>query len=333
MSSRVLRSSVPRSDVVESLETSQKVSRTPAKKTPVAAQTPGIPTSPIHQLLTPPATNRKRKASQQVSEDASPQAQKKTPVKKQKKENEEKRERKFRASAPQSFQDIYNRAISQRFYVLNRTRCGTEACPEEEVEMTGSTGNIYTVHIGKQPRCTCPHNSRGGQQCKHILFVMSKVLHAPYNLTYQLALLSTELKSIFDAAPSISAVAEQGESDKRKPIEGDCPICYCELDGNKKESIVWCAAACGQNIHAECFKTWAKTKGAAHVTCPMCRSPWKGDDKLVASVQKNKGQMDEGYVNVADQLGVSRERDTSTYSRWLTYHQNGGQWPRGMHHR
>jgi hypothetical protein len=137
---------------------------------------------------------------------------------------------------------------------------------------------------------------------------MKKVLNAPYDLVYQLALLSTELKSIFDAAPPISAT-DQGESDKRKPIEGDCPICYCELDANKKESIVWCAAACGQNIHTECFKMWAQTKlGSANVTCPMCRSVWKGDEKLVAIVQKNKGQVDEGYVNVADQLGISRVR-------------------------
>jgi hypothetical protein len=41
----------------------------------------------------------------------------------------------------------------------------------------------------------------------------------------------------------------------------------------------------------------------------MCRSVWKGDEKLVARVQKDKGDVgDEGYVNVADQLGISRER-------------------------
>ncbi|RGP62196.1 transcription factor [Fusarium sporotrichioides] len=31
-------------------------------------------------------------------------------------------------------------------------------------EMTGTTGNIYTVHIGKRLRCTCPHHTKGGQQ-------------------------------------------------------------------------------------------------------------------------------------------------------------------------
>lgn len=83
---------------------------------------------------------------------------------------------------------------------------------------------------------------------------------------------------------------------------------------------------------------WAQTKPSGNVTCPMCRSVWKGDEKLVARVQKDKGAVEEGYVNVADQLGISRDRgistyvpeycsdtncglDESTYSRWYGIHQ------------
>lgn len=166
---------------------------------------------------------------------------------------------------------------------------------------------------------------------------MKQVLNAPFDLVYQLALLSTELQAIFASAPPISAPG-QGESDKRKPIDGDCPICYCELDEKNQESIVWCSAACGQNIHEECFRKWAQTKPSGNVTCPMCRSVWKGDEKLVARVQKDKGAVEEGYVNVADQLGISRDRgistyvpeycsdtncglDESSYSRWYGIHQ------------
>jgi hypothetical protein len=32
-----------------------------------------------------------------------------------------------------------------RMIVLKRTRSGTEAYPREEVDLVGSTGNIYTV--------------------------------------------------------------------------------------------------------------------------------------------------------------------------------------------
>lgn len=33
------------------------------------------------------------------------------------------------------------------------------------------------------------------------------------------------------------------------------------------EEIVWCRAACGNNIHEACFNQWAATKGAQGVCC------------------------------------------------------------------
>ncbi|KAJ4290057.1 hypothetical protein N0V88_006561 [Collariella sp. IMI 366227] len=108
----------------------------------------------------------------------------------------EKRLRRFRPKAPQSFHEIYHRATTQRFYVLSRTRCGTPDCPEEMVELTGSTGNIYTVVIAQQPSCNCPHAQKGNQ-CKHVLYVLARVLRAKYEHVYQLALLSEELRDIF----------------------------------------------------------------------------------------------------------------------------------------
>lgn len=267
-------------------------------------------------------------ASDIKDEDHTPK--KVAPVKKMMKLGGEKRLRKFRDEPPKHWQGVYDRAQTERFYVLNRTRVGTESRPEEYVEMTGSTGNIYTVHIGLRITCTCPHHMRGFAQCKHICFVsstirllstiltssqvMKKVLNAPDELLYQQALLSTELQSIFESAPDISASQSesqsQEESDKRKPIEGDCPICYCELkkEDEKKPSLVWCAAACGHNFHSQCFKLWARNKSGAGVTCPMCRSAWKGDGKLEAVVEKSKAELSEGYLNVGDQLGVGRVR-------------------------
>lgn len=142
---------------------------------------------------------------------------------------------------------------------------------------------------------------------------MMKVLTARFDLAYQLALLSNELRDIFAAAPPIAAPGVEGcgskDSDKRKPVEGDCPICFSEL-GDEKESVVWCRAACGQNIHQECFETWAKTKTSGDVTCPMCRSVWEGDPSMVKRVEKSRGSTSEGYINVAAQLGISQRRGT-----------------------
>jgi hypothetical protein len=51
----------------------------------------------------------------------------------------------------------------------------------------------------------------------------------------------------------------------RKPVEGDCPICFMEFES--KEEIVWCKAACGNNIHKKCFDQWAATSAESGVRC------------------------------------------------------------------
>jgi len=139
--------------------------------------------------LTALPTNNKRKASEitkdegdddykpekasDIKDEDDHQPKKPVPAKRQMRPGGEKRLRKFRDEPPKHWQGVYDRALSERFYVLNRTRIGTESRPEEEVEMTGSTGNIYNVHIGLRITCTCPHHMRGFAQCKHICFVSS----------------------------------------------------------------------------------------------------------------------------------------------------------------
>ncbi|KAG5914786.1 hypothetical protein E4U53_004594 [Claviceps sorghi] len=230
----------------------------------------------------------------------------------------EKRMRRHRSSPPRAFHDVYQRALGQRFYVLRRSRGGTEECPEETCDVAGSTGNVYTVEIGRTPRCTCPHALRDNH-CKHIIYILARVLQAPYHHVYQRALLSSELRSIFANAPGVGAeTAGPSRGRHRKSIEGDCPICFCPFDTRSPESIVWCRAACGQNIHQECFEMWARTK-TGDVTCPFCRCIWQGDPDMVTKVERSRATVREGYLNVADQLGISTERDYSSYSRWLRY--------------
>lgn len=257
---------------------------------------------------------RKRKQPEYIDLTNEDEVEEKPKKSRKRDPNEEKRLRVFRTKAPQAFHEVYQRATTQRFYVLGRTRCGDDpSCPEEVVELTGSTGNIYHVHVARQPTCDCPHGLKRNQ-CKHILYVLSRVLHARFDLVYQLALLSSELREIFAGAPPIEVgdEAEGAAADKnRKAIEGDCPICFSEFEAGDK--TVYCKATCGNNMHTECFEMWAATKrqspGAKdQVTCPMCRSLWQGDDDVVKKIMNTGVVGREGYVNVADQLGISRVR-------------------------
>ncbi|KAI4172223.1 MAG: hypothetical protein LQ343_003658 [Gyalolechia ehrenbergii] len=251
---------------------------------------------------TPPSTPKKRKI-------ATPNTGSK---------GEEKRLRLFRKQAPQSYLIKLERAVSQRMFVVGRTRGGTEAIPEETVEMAGTTGNIYSITIGLVPSCTCPDYSKGNQ-CKHIVYVLHNVLKAPEHLQYQLAFLSSELREILSQAPlPASSVAAPSAPSHRKEVAGDCPICFMEFEPENEE-IVWCKAACGNNIHKHCFEQWAKSqKRMSDVRCVYCRTPWHGDEESIEKIKTEGRKNREGYVNVASQLGLSGRRDTSTYYQpWL----------------
>lgn len=143
---------------------------------------------------------------------------------------------------------------------------------------------------------------------------MARVLRAPFTHVYQLGLLRSELDDILASAPPIPVSGApdptEGTKDKRKKVEGDCPICFMDLLVDGKDTVVWCRAACGQNFHTDCFQTWARIKGStsSHVTCPLCRSPWEGSNSVVGSLNLNQAVRSEGYINVADQLGISRMR-------------------------
>ncbi|GLA34623.1 hypothetical protein AnigIFM63309_008035 [Aspergillus niger] len=225
----------------------------------------------------------------------------------------ERRLRRFRSHPPSSYLDRAARALSQRMFVVGHAVTEVDGAPEISFDIVGTTGNIYKTTIGKVPTCSCP-DARKGNQCKHICYV--KALRAPQHLQYQLAFLSSELREMYNGSPISreQSNAEENKDGNRKPVEGDCPICFMEFEPDKEE-IVWCRAACGNNIHKTCFQKWAATQQAQGVRCVYCRSPWQADaanlnlDELVKGASVDS----DGYVNVADQIGLSGIRDCSTY--------------------
>lgn len=205
-------------------------------------------------------------------------------------------------------------------FVLDRTR-DTEPdchahhpdCPRETVQIAGSSGNVYTVSITHMPSCTCPTTifQKGGTEtvCKHVLYILHNVLKAPDHLKQQNAFLTSELQELFANAPplpaEVAAAPEEEFDGKRKPVEDDCPICCMEFEDN--EEVVWCRAACGNNVHKACFDQWAKTK-LGHVTCPFCRTEWEEEAPKAQKVKVAAVDMSAvatgagGYRNVRDQL-------------------------------
>lgn len=232
------------------------------------------------------------------------------------KKPEEKRLRRFRKHAPTSFQEVSGRALTQRFCILDRRRVGTRDQPAETLEIAGTTGNVYSIRINNVPSCDCPHAMKGNQ-CKHIIYVMMRTLKAPTQLAYQLALTTSELKTIFAAAPplpsEVAASDDVASDGNRKPLDDDCPICYDAFDEHEKST--WCKDGCGNNIHTGCFDKWATQKKQVDgkVTCPFCRTPWREDDLKIGNLKGTGIVTADGYRNVAQELGLSGQRDYSMY--------------------
>jgi hypothetical protein len=148
-------------------------------------------------------------------------------------------------------------------------------------------------------------------------------------LVYQVALVSDELREIYDESPvdptilADAAVRSRYESmagapaKPQKPLEeGDiCAICYEDLRGG--EQLVYCKSGCGKSLHTACFKEWQNHARGGEVNCVYCRAVWVSDGAKPASSSQEKR---EGYVNLQRyQSGMSGERDTSTYSAYNAY--------------
>lgn len=277
-----------------------------------------------------PKQRRARKTAAVTDEDDYAGGPKKKPAKKPK--DDEKRLKRWRKQAPQAWRDVRDRALTQRMFALDRVRDESNPQhPTETISLAGTTGNVYSITIDKVPSCNCPHAMKGNQ-CKHVVYCLSRVLRVKRpELQYQLAFTSSELKDIFEQAPPLpSETADESEKDgNRKPIEGECPICVVDFEPQGGEKILYCKGSCGNNVHAECFNMWKATKPAGRVTCPFCRAPWQedeGDLKGLAGVGAAGPKNDEGYVNVAGQLGLSGRRDYSTYnSFWMRQRLRNGE--------
>lgn len=252
----------------------------PAQSYHPAWYQPGSRNAPIDLTEDAPKKRRKRTSSEVDDYDAKPDA-KPAKKKKVKPKDEEKRLRRWRAHAPLAYHEVRSRALTQRMFVLDRQRYDPDENVEEDrrhptetLSIAGTTGNVYTITIDKEPSCDCPHAMKGNQ-CKHVIYALARVLRVRSDLEYQLAFISSELREIFENAPPLpSETGDESEKDgNRKPVEGgECPICCVDFEPeDSKEDIVYCKAACGNNLHKDCFAQWAATKGNGNVTCPFCR--------------------------------------------------------------
>jgi hypothetical protein len=254
--------------------------------------------------------------------------------------SKEKRLKRFRSYPTTKIQERIDRAIHQRLFLIHASTpstCPQHGGPSITLSVLGSTGNVYEVTIAKVPDCSCPDAAKGNL-CKHLLFVMLKVIGLPagHQLVYQSAYLTEELDQIVmtlqarlerlgrdvvanDEVQKVHADLKKGiQDDKavpRKEVDGlDCPICFDELGSNLSQ-LTYCKGTCGTNFHKGCIQMWTKqsTHNSAGPTCPACRQPWEDTETGGRKAGGSPTRRSEGYDNLGRLQGQSTVRDTSTY--------------------
>lgn len=271
---------------------------------------------------------------------------------------DEKRLSRYRATCPVKLQERLLRANTQRMYLIQQltqrdhrhsviTKC--------DFSVLGSTGNVYTVQIQHVPCCNCPDFQRNQDLCKHVIFVLLKVIGVSSNspLAFQKAYITSELHELFEmlnnrrvggggsnavmanaqVRANFAALQNDGNDNddttdsavKRRSLDDnnedcDCPVCFDRMDPKKLHLLTYCQAACGFNFHSDCIVKWLQNCSANNKSCPNCRQIWVGKENKNPSKTKRAGvwrDCEDAYVNLGELQGVSPVRDTSTYNPYF----------------
>jgi hypothetical protein len=154
----------------------------------------------------------------------------------------------------------------------------------------GSTGSIYQVQIDKKCSCTCMDFLNRRVACKHIYFVLARVLRQSEDIWRQGGnfddiivenLLQTaqnvqinrykesaiEDGKVESVIPKVESTIQNDTNRRNVSEQKEC--CICLYDFVEGEQLIFCYNTCGYNFHQLCFARMKKDQ------CPMCRSELK----------------------------------------------------------
>lgn len=153
---------------------------------------------------------------------------------------------------------------------------------ERKYVVMGSTGNVYNVTIKEKPECTCPDFMTRNKRCKHVYFILIKVMKAD-NIDHEIY--SKEaLEKMFKNIPQITnnLIVNNNIKNKYDKLKKNekieitmkntddlCPICLDDLENGCE--LDFCKYSCGKPVHTLCYAMWIKKKAP---NCIYCSVDW-----------------------------------------------------------
>lgn len=171
------------------------------------------------------------------------------------------------------------RGKTQNIYLIE---CSiTKNLYEKEYLVMGYSGNVYTVTIKREPTCTCPDFETRGNRCKHIYFILIRIMKVAPDKEDKEEFTKEELLSMFTNIPKVTNnlivdknykkkykdFSKKGTTVGKKDTDDLCPICLDELENG--EDLLFCEYSCGKSVHNGCFDMWKKFHTPV---CVYCRS-------------------------------------------------------------
>ncbi len=153
---------------------------------------------------------------------------------------------------------------------------------EREYVVMGSTGNVYHVKIDTGCECTCPDFAQRGTRCKHIYFVLIKIMKVIEQNQDKMNFSKEDLLCMFNNIPKITNnfmvnndlrhLYEQKKGTGvvvQRDTKDICAICLDDLENGLE--LDYCKYSCGNSVHKECHKMWASHHSNQ---CVFCKSDW-----------------------------------------------------------
>jgi hypothetical protein len=182
----------------------------------------------------------------------------------------------------QYFSTRKERGKKQKLYLIDSLKVTRKY--KRQYAVMGSTGNLYTVAVCKIPECTCPDYQTRHRRCKHIYFILIRILHVKPQNEDKDMFTNNELTKMFNSIPKIITKLVVDDSIKnkyndvkknivnkpnKKSTDDLCPICLDDLDNG--DDLDYCKYSCGKQIHIDCFQMWIKVKPKK---CLFCTKSW-----------------------------------------------------------
>jgi len=164
------------------------------------------------------------------------------------------------------------KAFIQNIYLLQMDKVKNKYV--REFKVVGTTNNVYTVTIDNDPRCTCPDCAYRGKICKHIYFIMLRIMQINGDVKNHYN--NNELLEMFYYIPAYvsndMALKQEKKKDIKQKFDDKCPICLDNIT-EKSKNLDYCKYGCGKSVHQTCLTIWQKSNKVS-LKCFFCRHDW-----------------------------------------------------------